>query len=240
MSIVNYAHRGASEYYPENTLWSFYAGLEMGADGIETDIQRTSDGVLVLHHDDTLERVAGEKGAIRDYTYAQLAAMDFGRFKDQRFEGERIVTLETFLTYFGNHHLHLALEIKQFGVEEQTLACIAAHGCRASVTLTSFIWESMERVRRLDAQIAAGFLTERITDEMLEKLEKHEIRQICPRVDLTNEADMRLARERGLSVRFWGVKNEELMRRALALGGDGMTVNFPDKLTAALKSEANP
>ena len=34
MSIVNYAHRGASEYYPENTLWSFYAGLEMGADGI--------------------------------------------------------------------------------------------------------------------------------------------------------------------------------------------------------------
>ena len=216
MSIVNYAHRGASEYYPENTLWSFYAGLEMGADGIETDIQRTSDGVLVLHHDDTLERVAGEKGAIRDYTYAQLAAMDFGRFKDQRFEGERIVTLETFLTHFGNHHLHLALEIKQFGVEEQTLACIAAHGCRASVTLTSFIWESMERVRRLDAQTAAGFLTERITDEM------------------------RLARERGFSVRFWGVKNEELMRRALALGGDGMTVNFPDKLTAALKSEANP
>ena len=60
MSIVNYAHRGASEYYPENTLWSFYAGLEMGADGIETDIQRTSDGVLVLHHDDPRERVAGE------------------------------------------------------------------------------------------------------------------------------------------------------------------------------------
>ena len=50
MPVVNYAHRGASEYYPENTLWSFYAGMEMGADGIETDIQRTSDGVLVLHH----------------------------------------------------------------------------------------------------------------------------------------------------------------------------------------------
>lgn len=64
MPVVNYAHRGASEYFPENTLRSFYAGLEMRADGIETDIQRTSDGVLVLHHDDTLERVAGEKGAL--------------------------------------------------------------------------------------------------------------------------------------------------------------------------------
>ena len=46
MSIINYAHRGASAYYPENTLRSFYAGLEMGADGIETDIQRTKDVVV--------------------------------------------------------------------------------------------------------------------------------------------------------------------------------------------------
>lgn len=234
MSVVNYAHRGASEYYPENTLWAFYAGLEMGADGIETDIQCTADGVLVLYHDDTLERVVGEKGAIRDYTYAQLLARDFGQFKHERFTGERIVTLETFLAHFGNRNLHLALEIKQLGVEEQTLACIEAHKCRTAVTLTSFIWESLERVRQLDTQIAVGFLTERITEEMLEKLEKHSIHQICPRVDLTDEADMRLARERGFSVRFWGIRNEKLMRRALELGGDGMTVNFPDKLTSAL------
>ena len=51
--MINYAHRGASEYAPENTLSSFYLGLLQGANGIETDIQRTKDGVLVLFHDDT-------------------------------------------------------------------------------------------------------------------------------------------------------------------------------------------
>jgi len=45
---------------------------------------------------------------------------------------------------------------------------------------------------------------------------------------------MAMARSCGFSVRFWGVGNEELMHRAIALDGDGMTVNFPDKLTAAL------
>lgn len=234
MPVINYAHRGASEYYPENTLWSFYAGLEMRADGIETDIQRTSDGVLVLHHDDTLERVACEKGRIMERTYAQLLEMDFGAFKGERFKGERVVTLDTFLNHFGRKNLELALEIKQYGVEQQTLACIAAHGCRERVTLTSFLWESLEAVRALDADIAVGYLTGSITLETLERLQRHSIRQICPRVDLVDEAAMALARGMGFSVRFWGVKDEALMHRALALNGDGMTVNFPDKLTAAL------
>lgn len=234
MPVVNYAHRGASEYYPENTLWSFYAGLGMRADGIETDIQRTSDGVLVLHHDDTLQRVAGETGRVRDYTYAQLLQMDFGAFKGERFVGEKIVTLDTFLTHFGSKKLHLALEIKQYGVEKQTLDCIGAHGCRDQVTLTSFIWESLEAIRALDADIAAGYLTDKITPETLDKQESLHVGQICPRVDLVNEEDMALARSRGFSVRFWGVKNEDYMRRALELQGDGMTINFPDKLTAAL------
>ena len=224
MPVVTYAHRGASEYFPENTLRSFYAGLEMRADGIETDIQRTSDGVLVLHHDDTLERVAGEKGCIADYTYAQLLEMDFGAFKGERFEGERI----------GRKKLQLALEIKQPGVEAQTLQCINANGCRDKVTLTSFFWECMEAVRGLDEDISAGYLTQSITPQILDDLERLHIRQICPRVDLVDEKDMAMARARGFSVRFWGVKDETYMRRALALNGDGMTVNFPDKLTAAL------
>ena len=58
--FISYAHRGASEYYPENTMTAFEKALEMGANGIETDVQRTKDGKLVLFHDTTLERVTGE------------------------------------------------------------------------------------------------------------------------------------------------------------------------------------
>lgn len=235
MPVINYAHRGASEYYPENTLWAFYEGLHMQADGIETDIQSTKDGVLVLHHDDTLQRVAGRNGRICDHTYAELLQMDFGAFLGERFIGETIVTLEEFLVHFGGKKLSFSLEIKQFGVEAQALALVNAYHCREKVIFTSFLWDSLVVLRKLDPKIAIGYLTEKITPEALDLLEAHHMGQICPRVNTVQKSDMSMARERGFSVRFWGIQNEESMRLALALGGDGMTVNFPDKLTAALK-----
>ena len=219
MPMINYAHRGASEYYPENTLRSFYAGLDMEANGIETDIQRTKDGILVLHHDDTLARIPHVAGSIQDYTYDELLKMDFGAFKGERFAGERIVKLDTFLTHFAHRDLTLALEIKQRGIEADCLRAIHDHRCRGE----------------LDADIMLGYLTGSITEEVLDHLAKHGIQQICPRVDLVTDESMALAQSRGFSVRFWGAKTIELMNRALDLGGDGMTCNFPDKLHAAIQ-----
>ena len=80
-SFVNYAHRGASEYLPENTLLAFYTGIYMGANGKKTDVQKTKDGILVLFHDDTLMRVTGQSGSIADYTFAQLQAFDVQKNK---------------------------------------------------------------------------------------------------------------------------------------------------------------
>ena len=159
MPMINYAHRGASEYYPENTLRSFNAGLDMEADGIETDIQRTRDGVLVLHHDDTLERIPHVAGSVKDYTYDELLQMDFGAFKGTRFAGERIVKLDTFLTHFAHRGLTLALEIKQHGIESDCLRIIINHNCRDEVIFTFFIWNSVTALRELDADIMLGYLT---------------------------------------------------------------------------------
>ncbi len=234
MPIINYAHRGASEYYPENTLRSFYAGLEMRADGIETDIQRTKDGVLVLYHDDTLDRVPHANGAIKDYTYEELLKMDFGVFKGERFAGERIVKLDTFLTHFSKRGLTLALEIKQYGVEAESLAAVKAYECCDDVIFTSFLWDSIEKLRKLDNNIRIGYLTNEINAELLEKLQELHIQQVCPKLEMVTEETMKLAQEYGFSVRFWGIRNTDDMKRAIALGGDGMTINFPDKLTEAL------
>ena len=234
MKMINYAHRGASAYYPENTLRSFYAGLDMGATGIETDIQRSKDGVLVLHHDDTLKRTAQVRGTVSDYTYAELREMDFGKFMGDKFTGERIVRLDTFLTHFGRRGLTLALEIKQPGIEEDCLACVNALSCRDDVIFTSFMWESVAELRRLDPEIRLGYLTREIDSETLDLLDAHHVQQICPQLPHVTRESMDLAVKRGFSVRFWGVTNTELMQRAIELGGDGMTVNFPDKLAAAL------
>ena len=118
MRMINYAHRGASEYYPENTLRSFYAGLEMGATGMETDIQRTKDGVLVLHHDDTLterrilELLADLRGRLDALSepYGDAPAVDgdyaFRPVEDRAPRAERIVLQDDAVR---KHELHAEL-----------------------------------------------------------------------------------------------------------------------------------
>lgn len=63
--IENIAHRGASAVCPENTMVAFERSLELGASGIETDVQLSSDGTLVLIHDETLSRTLEQKAGLR-------------------------------------------------------------------------------------------------------------------------------------------------------------------------------
>ena len=235
--MINYAHRGASAYAPENTMAAFELGLDQEANGIETDVQRTSDGVLVLHHDKTLRRTAGLDERVRDLSWGQLQALDFGRWFDARFAGERMVTLEAFLARYAAMPVHLALELKQSGIEAQFLDAIAGLD-PARLIITAFELDALKAVRRLNSGLPLGYLTERITPEVLAELKAWGIGQICPRMRSVDEAGMRLARNEGFSVRAWGVTDEMWMRHGLAHGVDGMTVNFPDRLTAALKEKA--
>ena len=64
--IKVWAHRGASGYAPENTMAAFEKAVEMGADGIELDVQLTKDGELVVIHDETIDRVSDGSGWVRD------------------------------------------------------------------------------------------------------------------------------------------------------------------------------
>ena len=63
-----FAHRGLSSIYPENTLIAFEKALEYEIDGIETDVQLTKDGELVIIHDETLDRTTNGTGFVKDYT----------------------------------------------------------------------------------------------------------------------------------------------------------------------------
>jgi glycerophosphoryl diester phosphodiesterase len=83
-----YAHRGGAALRPENTLTAFDNGLALGADGLELDVHLSRDGVVVVHHDPTLERTTNGSGAIRLKTAAELAAIDAGyRFRDLPADG---------------------------------------------------------------------------------------------------------------------------------------------------------
>lgn len=225
--FVNYAHRGASEYTPENTLLAFYTGMYMGANGIETDVQMTKDGVLVLFHDDTIIRLTGAEGSIRDYTLEQLRQFTF----ENNGLKDKIVVLEDFLQQFGWRDITFAIEIKQAGIESKVVDMIRKYGIESKTVVTSFMLDSVRATKEYAPGQKVGLLTKVVNDELLAELKAIGAEQLCPRAtDVTAETVARWHAE-GFEVRAWGVKDEILMRQVYDAGAEGMTVNFPDKLT---------
>lgn len=234
--MINYAHRGASEYAPENTLSSFYLGLLQGANGIETDVRRTKDGTLVLFHDDTLDRVTDSSGNLCDYTYDELKKVKvYGKCTNGFYD--RIITLREFLDKFHSYDISFAIELKGEGVEEETLAMAKEYGIMNKTTFTSFEFEYIEKIKALDSTARVGWLIATMTDETVRALLRIGAEEIAPKAQLITPELMKAWRDAGLGVRAWGVANVELMENSYKLGVDGMTVNFPDKLKKYLSSQ---
>src|SRR3954447_960778 len=80
-------HRGASAYAPENTFAAFDLAMELGADGIETDVRVTRDGVLVLLHDETVDRTTDGTGLVAELCRAELDALDAGSWFEAAYAG---------------------------------------------------------------------------------------------------------------------------------------------------------
>ena len=230
-NFINYAHRGASEYCPENTLLSFYTGLYMGANGIETDVQITKDNVAVLFHDNTLLRVTGEEGSISDYTLEELKNF-WVKKNDLR---DKIITLDEFLEKFKIFDLTFAIELKGDKTALPTAKLIEKHGVLDKVIATSFKYQELVDIHTILPSLRLGYLNvNEVTDETLEKMKKDGINEICPEACYVNVEDCKKWHDLGFNVRAWGVKDTELMEKVLEAGADGMTVNFPDKLTEKL------
>ncbi|MBQ2743267.1 MAG: MBL fold metallo-hydrolase, partial [Oscillospiraceae bacterium] len=229
--FINYAHRGASEYLPENTFLAFYTGVYMGANGIETDVHVTKDGVAVLFHDDTLDRVTGESGIVSEKTYEELAEMFVSKNEFQ----DKIVRFEDFLDKFSFRDLTFAIELKQKGTAKQVADILRKYDIKDKVVITSFDFESVCDMREYAPEFNAGFLAKEVTDELLLEMKKRNISEICPKATLVNEENVRKWHYEGFNVRAWGVSNEDLMKNVYEAGADGMTVNFPDKLAEYIK-----
>lgn len=230
------AHRGASSYAPENTLAAFDLALDMGARHLELDVQMSSDGHLVVIHDDWVNRTSNGLGRVSKHTLAELQALDAGAWFDQRFAGERIPTLEAVLQrYRDRAHLHVEIKGKTDGLSERTADMIRTLNWTQNVTITSFQKDKLESVLAHAPELPAGWLLRQIDDAVIDEAKRLGIAQLCPKADTVTPELVARLRNAGFNVRAWGVSNEALMQRMVAAGVDGMTVNFPDKLIACLQ-----
>jgi glycerophosphoryl diester phosphodiesterase len=229
------AHRGASSYAPENTLAAFDLALEMGARHLELDVELTSDGHVVVIHDDTVERTTDGSGPVTAQTLEELRRLDAGRWFGPAFAGERIPTYEEVLErYHGRAHLHTEIKGRAPELSPRTVDLIRRHRMTADVTITSFQRVRLEEVRACAPELPTGWLVPDVSQTTLAEARRLGLVQICPRAASVTPELVRRLHTGGFVVRAWGVATEDLMRRVVEAGADGMTVNFPDKLIAWL------
>lgn len=156
-------HRGASAEAPENTLAAFGEAMRQGADGVELDVRLCASGEVVVAHDPTLARVGGEPLEIAQSSLTRLRGVELGRGRHERFQGERVPTLEEVLRALPEGAL-VDVELKGEGVVDhrlvrRTLEVIAACGERP-IVLTSFHPVLLAAARAMGPRLPAGILFE--------------------------------------------------------------------------------
>ena len=236
------AHRGASAYVPENTLAAFQLAHDMGVTEIETDVQLTTDGVVVLCHDRTLARYGHGDQVVEELPWGTLAGLDMGSwFSPYLHHEKRLLTLRELLATFGDkftYHIELKGQaaIPQLAAATQRL--IVEQGLQERCIITSFTYESLVAMRNIDPTLRLGWLVQGIDQAILAKAKALGLFQLCPKADKVTKESVAQARTVVTEVRAWGLNSESVSQQAkdvqalihnlLAAGCDGMTINWPD------------
>ena len=205
--MLLFGHRGYSDQYSENTMLAFSKAIESGFDGIETDVHKTKDGVLVLCHDEKINRTSDGKGYIKDMTYEELCVYNFGTKENP----QRISLLKELLELCKGKNVKINLEIKtnkiQYpGIELESYQMIKEMGMLDQVLFSSFYVDSLYKLRAIDSSLYLGYLFE-------DDYEKN--KQLCltqkfnvhAREDFLDEDEIALFLKAGLDINTWGVKN---------------------------------
>jgi glycerophosphoryl diester phosphodiesterase len=155
------AHRGFSGAAPENTIAAVRAAIEINADMVEVDVTLTSDGHVVVIHDETLDRTTDGSGEVSDFTRAELQLLDAGAWFAPRFAGERIPTLDAVLDEVEDRIL-LNVEIKSEAVDRGIVALVASaiqrRGMVDQVVVSSFSPKALQEMHSIAPAIRTAVL----------------------------------------------------------------------------------
>lgn len=219
-------HRGASISHRENSLDALSAAAAVGADGVEIDVRRSADDVLVLHHDARLD----DGRLIRSLTAEALSP-------------EVPTLVEAFEATEG---LFLDIEIKnsptdpdydaEHGISLAVAGLVNAFDAGHRSLISSFDIDSVLRIGEVDPDLALAWLTFGQADpaSLIARAEAHGLRAISPKDNLVDAGFVRRAHDAGLQVFVWTVDDPDRARELAAIGADGIITNDPATIVAAL------
>jgi glycerophosphoryl diester phosphodiesterase len=251
---TNFAHRGASLRAPENTLEAFRLAARSGAGGLELDVHTTSDGRIVVIHDNSVDRTTEGTGLVRRMTLYEIQSLDAGyRFNPDggpaypyRGRGVRVPELGEVLRDFPGHKVNIDIKEEQPGVEVDLLETIKDVDAGDRVLVVSEMPAVVGRVRKLSGNsISTGASRREIRDFYrlsrlrLEFLVRPPYDALQVPVEyggreLVTPRFLKAAHDRGVRVDVWTIDEPDEMRRLLDLGVDVIMTNRPEVLEGVL------
>jgi glycerophosphoryl diester phosphodiesterase len=246
---IIFAHRGASAYAPENTLAAFELAFKQGTPAVEFDVKLTSDGQIVVIHDQTVDRTTDGTGRVAKLPLAALRQLDAGSWFSAHniplghFRGEKIPTLDETFENIGKK-LFMNVELTNYATPFDQLVLkvvetVKKHRLENRVLFSSFFPPNLMQAARLLPQVPRGQLIlagktglwQRIWGRLNNLQAEHPFTK-----DVTQKfvAD---AHARGRRVHVWTVNASDDMRRLKSLNVDGI---FSDDPLKALEIFSNP
>lgn len=231
--IKNFAHRGFSGKYPENTLLAFQKAIEVQADGIELDVQLTKDGEIVIIHDESIDRTTNGKGLVVDYTYDQLKEFDASYIYTGKFEFNKIPTLREYFNLIKGTNIITNIELKTgifeyVGIEEKVFNLIKEFKLEDRVIISSFNHYSVLRMKALAPNIKCGFLTETWILNPGKYTKDNCIECYHPHFAILTPDIVKSLKTFGIEINTWTVNKEDEIRDLISKKVDILIGNFPD------------
>ena len=229
-SIVT-AHRGGAGIAPENTMVAMKKAIELGAGFSELDVQETSDGVLILLHDKTLERTAGVDLNIWEMPYDSLTSYEVGSWFAPEFAGEPISKLADVMGAVKGK-MKLNIELKMSGHEkfliEKVIDLINEKDFRSECIITSFDLAAIKKVRQLDKDLKVGYIFSKYPED--EDVFTADVDLLSVKYKLVDEEFIRKAHANNKEVHVWTVNDPEMMKKLIGWGVNSIITDYPDKL----------
>jgi glycerophosphoryl diester phosphodiesterase len=247
------AHRGGRGLWPENTLYAFEQAVAMGVDVLEMDTQSTADGVLVLMHDDTVDRTTDGTGAVNALTLDELKALDAGyRWSSDegqtfayRGKGVEVPTVEEVFVAFPTMPMNIEIKQAEPSITQPFCQLIREYGMADKVLVASFHQETINEFRLECPEVATATGEGEVTVLfVLSKIyldatyspaaQAMQVPEYRSGLHVLTPRMVTAAHSRGLDVHAWTINDVDNMQRLVALGVDGIITDYPDRLMELL------
>jgi glycerophosphoryl diester phosphodiesterase len=239
-----FAHRGGSALGPENTIAAFDRGMEAGADGFELDVHLSVDGVVVVHHDSTLDRTTSASGPVASRTADELARVDAGyHFSVNgahpcRGQGVGVPTLRDVLRRYSDVPVIIEMKVDSVAMGEALArevrsadavdrVCAAGFGTRSSAAARAALPEMACSACHAEVRLAV-YRTLAHWPVRHARYGGYQVPECSGMLRIVSPRFIRYAHDASMKVHVWTIDEERDMRRLLEWGVDGLISNRPD------------